>query len=332
MWIGGARGGERKGRGAPSRRGGAPVTATLRERLERDPEGVHRLGDPAHLLDAELPASAARVYREMDGAELFHESVVLDPSRTIRREGGWYRVGEAGGDEIYVSADRGEVYRLEADTGEMVPDGTGLDRWLAGFVDAEATLYGQDGEFRDGIFTESGELTAEAALRRERAALKRDRRAAGPRWRLARALVQLGRLEEARDELEEAVAAAPHFGWAYYDLARISEALGELDAAQGDAEAAAEADPEYEHAALFWAHAARIAALRGDEAARAHFADRALAKAPELAAAQRDGAAERLKEGARDEAVELAHVALALAPRDLQALELLRRLEAESLE
>ncbi len=302
--------------------------SAIRARLGRHPEGMHRLGEPARLLDAELPASLAAVYRELDGGELFHETLVLFPSHELRVEEGVIRVGEVDGDELTVAADSGEVWRLEADTGERVPEGTGLDRWLAGFVAAEETLYGDDGEFRDGVFTEDGDLVPEAAEARERAAIKRDRGAVGPRWRLSRALARLGRLEKARDELEEVVASRPDFGWALYDLARLSERLGDLEAAQADAEAAGEADPDYEYAGLFFAHAARIAARRGDEAARRVLAGRAQDAWPDLARAQREGAAERLEEGAIDEARELLDVALALAPRDLKALELSRRIES----
>ena len=190
----------------------------IRDVLGRFAAGVHRLGEPAHLLVADIPDGAAEVYRTFDGAELFHETLVLYPSRDVREEDGLLHVGEVAGDELYVAADTGAVWRLESDTGELVEDGTSLDRWLAGFVDAETVIHQRDGEFVDGVFTEEGELTAEASVRRERAAVKRDRRAPGPRWRLARELARLGRLEEARDELEEVVALRPQFGWAWFDL------------------------------------------------------------------------------------------------------------------
>jgi hypothetical protein len=302
--------------------------ATIRERLSRFPAGMHRLAEPARLLDAGLAPGMAEVYRELDGGELFHESLILVSSREIGRDEGFFQVGQIEGDELWVAPDSGEVWRFEEDTGERIQEGSRLDRWLLGAIDAEGTLYGDDGEFRDGIFDEDGELTAEAAVRRERAALKRDRRAVGPRWRLARGLSRQGKLEEARDELEEVVALAPAFPWAMYDLARLSEQLGDLEAAQQDAEAAGDVDPAYEHAGLFWAHAARIAARRGEESARERLAARALGAWPELVRAQREGAVERLEDGALDEARELIDVALALAPRDLETLALRRRADA----
>jgi tetratricopeptide (TPR) repeat protein len=305
--------------------------ATIRERLSRFPAGMHRLAAPARLLDAGLPPGVPEVYRELDGGELFHESIILHPSREVgHEEEGFLQVGQVEGDELLVARETGEVWRLEEDTGERIQEGTRLDRWLHGAIAAEGTLYADDGEFREGVFDEDGELTAEAAARRERAALRRDRRAVGPRWRLARALSRLGKLEEARDELEEVVALAPAFPWALYDLARLSEQLGDLEAAQNDAEAAGEVDPTYEHAGLFWAHAARIAARRAHEPARAELAARALAAWPDLVRTQREGAVDRLEDGLIDEARELLDVALALAPRDLESLALRRRADAEA--
>src|SRR5262249_12648381 len=91
---------------------------------------------------------------------------------------------------------------------------------------------------------------------------------------------------------------------------------------------AAEADPEYEHAGYFAAHAARAAAARRDEPARAAHAARALALDPDLARAQRHAAEELRGAGRRDEALEAAEVAAALAPRDLAVADLVRRVLA----
>ena len=90
---------------------------------------------------------------------------------------------------------------------------------------------------------------------------RRGGRAPAPRWLLARSLSRAGDTDHARTELEEVVAAAPAFGWAWLDLARLSERSGELDGAIDEAIAAAEADPAHEQTAFFWAHAARLAGL-----------------------------------------------------------------------
>jgi Tfp pilus assembly protein PilF len=122
------------------------------------------------------------------------------------------------------------------------------------------------------------------------------------------------------------VAARPGFGWAWFDLARLSEKLGEIDNAREEALAAAEADPAYEHAAFFLAAAARLAALAGDDAARAQLAARALAADPDLARRQLDGARDNLAAEDRSAAREMVAVALALEPTNLAALDLARQL------
>ena len=144
----------------------------------------------------------------------------------------------------------------------------------------------------------------------------------GGRARLARSGHRSEQLTAARDELERVVELRPSFGWAWFDLARLAERLGEPEIAREDMSAAAEADPEYEHAAYFWAHVARLS--RGEDRRRA--AARALELDPDLLRAQRDGAAERLSEGDIDGARELAQLAAALAPRDLAVIDLLDRI------
>ena len=303
------------------------VMARVRAALGKSAEGVHVLGAPAAALDLDLPAGLVAVYREADGAELFHGDLVLRPRADWERRGGRVLVGELGEDSLWVAVEGGAVWRLEEDTGEWIEEGSSLDRWLWGWVEAQSALYDREGEFVDGVLDEEGELTEEAALERERRLLKRDRGAIGPRWRLSRLLARTGDKERARAELEEVVAARPGFGWAWYDLARLSEALGELDGARDEALAAAEADESYEHAPFFLAWAARLAAKVGDEAARAQLAGRALERAPDLAARQLEGAASLLEEGQVPQARELAELARALKPRDLAAADLLRRID-----
>lgn len=296
--------------------------------LGRFAEGVHALGEPSAALDADLPAGVLAVYRAMDGGELFHGDLVLHPRGAWQREGGRLAIGELGEDALWVDLADGAVWRLEADTGEWIEEGSALDRWLWGWVEGQSLLYDRDGEFRERAIDEEGELTGEVAVARERAVLKRDPKAVGPRWRLARELARAGEVEAARDELEEVVAARPRFAWAWYDLARISEKLGELAGARDEALAAADADPGYEHAGFFAAWAARLAALAGDEPARAALAARALAADPELARRQLEGARDNLEAGELEPARDMIEVARALAPSDLAVLDLARRLTA----
>lgn len=308
--------------------------------LESAPEGLHWVGEPAFLLDAAWPQSLADLYRSFDGASFFQDTLTLDPAAqvapVVRDDGGataeeramrYLRVGALEGDALLVD-ERGRVWRIEEDTGEWLPEGTRIDRWVLGTLDAQALLYDHLGEFVDGVFEESGELSETTVEHMCRRVLKRDREAPTPRWRLARALVAQNKLREAREQLEDVVDAAPSFAWAWFDLARISEKLGELEAAADELEAAASARPEYEYTGYLWAQCARVAKAQGDEARRASAAAAALARDPQLVAAQRGGAEDRLAEGEFTGARELAELAAALAPRDLQVIELLARIRS----
>ena len=164
--------------------------------------------------------------------------------------------------------------------------------------------------------------------RQLRAMLKRDPGAPGPRWRLAHALLSQDRVDEARVALEDVVAAEPGFAWAWLDLARISERLGELPGAVDEARTAAEAAAGHPQAGYFHAQLARLAGRAGDEATRAAAARRAAELAPELKAAQLDGARASLAEGDLASARGLLDLLRAVWPRDLAVLDLARQVEA----
>jgi tetratricopeptide (TPR) repeat protein len=298
------------------------------DELARYAPGVHILGPRAGInAVASLPPVLASFYLQHNGAELFHQTLVLRPADKLERGGDRWLVGEIGRDEIWVD-DADAVWRVESDSGDAIHEGTRFDRWLDGWIEAEGVLYATDGEFLDFAVEEHGEeLTPAATLERERRAHKRDRKAAGPWWRLARALARIGDPERARDELEHLVAEHPRFAWAWFDLARLSEQLGQTEGAIDEARAAAEADPDYEHAPYFYAYAAKLAAAANDEPQRAELAARALAADPDLARTQREAATTTLAEGNPDTARELLHITLALTPRDLEALALLKKLD-----
>ena len=295
--------------------------ARILELLRGYAEGVHELRRGAIVLDSELPVGLAAVYRLFNGGSFFHDTLRLVPATELRAEGGRWRLGELAGDELWI--DRGgDVWRCEEDSGEFLEEGSSFDRWLAGYIDAEAVLYDREGEFVDGVFDEEGELLPETRIARERAALRRDSRAVAPRWRLARALAAAASLADARRLLEELLEDRPAFGWAWFDMARVSEALGELGCAREEAEAAADANIDYEHAGFFLAHAARLALQEGDEGERARLAARALSHQPGALGQHVEGARQLLAEGDREAAAELLAVAAALAPRDLSVLDL----------
>jgi tetratricopeptide (TPR) repeat protein len=294
--------------------------------LERYADGVHRLGEPAYMLDTALPVALAETYRNWDGFELFHESIVVKESRTLRESDDGWLVGEVDGDDLLVSRD-GRVWCRDRDYEVLICHGMSFDRWLAGAVAAQAVIYELDGEFRDDVAGEDGELLPEAAVRQQREALKRNKGAPGPSWVLAGLLSAAGEHQEARDLLETAVETVPEFSLAWYDLARISETLGDLEAAADELEAAATANPQtFVLSGYLWAQLARVAKALGDEDRRADAAAKAVEASPYLVRDQLEGARALLAEGNRDGAREAAEIAAAVAPRDLSVLALLRDL------
>jgi hypothetical protein len=290
---------------------------------------VHELGAPAPASALTgLPDELAAFLRSWNGVTLFIDALTIHPADALERDGERLYFGvTATGDRL--ALDGGAVLKVEEDTGEALCEGTGFARWIEGYIAAEGTLYDREGEFKEDLFDDSGEeLAAAAAERRERRALKVDPDAPAPAWRLAHALHRLGQERKARELLSALTARVPGFAWAWFDLGKLERGAGDLAAAERAFGAAAAADPAYEHAGYFAAHAARAAAARGDEPARARHAQAALASDPELLRTQRDAAARLLEEERADEALEASEVAAALAPRDLAVLDLVRRAQA----
>ncbi|HEX2690858.1 MAG TPA: hypothetical protein VHN14_29800 [Kofleriaceae bacterium] len=298
------------------------------ELLDAAPAGLHDVTPPAAQLPNGLPEALIDLYARCDGARLFLDSVVLLPSAEVTASGPHWGFGSLEDEDLLLDA-RGRVWRNDESLDDLVCEGTRLDRWLAGIVDAVAMLYDEDGEFADGCFDEDGELLPAVGERQLRAMLKRDPGAPGPRWRLAHTLLAQDSLSEGRAELEEVVAKEPGFAWAWLDLAKISERLGELPGAVEEARAAADAATQHDHpqAGYFHAQLARLAGLAGDEVTRAAAARRASELAPELKAAQLDGARASLAEGDTASARGLLDLLRAVWPRDLEVLELARKVE-----
>ncbi len=267
-------------RGRPSGDDAETTIERIERVLERWPAGMHDLGEPGTATPLDWPATLQELYMTWDGLRLFGEAIELVPAAEVVVEDGRWRIGVGWGDELQVDA-RGRVWR--DDDSVWTCDGTSIDRWLSGAIDAEAMLYQPDGEWADDVFDDDGEFEPSIAIARARAQLRRDGKAPGPRLRLARMLrladddTRVAARDEARDLLEGLVGDEPTMAWAWHELARISEELGELDGATDEATAAAEAAHQLgqDDEAFFWAHAARLAALRGDEPRRAAAATRA---------------------------------------------------------
>jgi hypothetical protein len=265
-----------------------------------------------------------------DGMLLFHDTIEIVASGEVSTtDRGRWRFGSLEGDELSIDS-RGKIWRGEASIDDEVWEGTRIDRWLAGAVDAIAPLYDADGEFADDVFDDDGELLPAIAERQLRAQLKRDAGAPGPRWRLAHVLIARDLADDARSELEQVVADDPAFAWGWLDLARLSERYGELSGALDEARMAADAADGLSHpqTGYFWAQLARIAYRAGDELVRADAATRASLRAPDLKRAQLDGANERLSAGDRASAKGLLDLLRAVWPRDLEVLELVKRVDS----
>ena len=321
--------------------------------LEAAPAGLHDVTPPADQLPSGLPEPLIDLYARCDGLRLYLDSVELRPSAEVEpvdpRSGiagggdpdgsaggagvlprgidGRWAFGELEGEDLLIDA-RGRIWRRDDSLDDLVCEGARLDRWLAGIVDALAVLYDADGEFADGVFDDDGELVPAVGERQLRAILKRDPAAPGARWRLGHALIAQDQVAEGRAALEAVVAGEPGFAWAWLDLAKISERLGELPGALDEARAAADAAAGHPQAGYFHAQLARIAGRAGDEATRAGAARRAAELAPDLKTAQLEGARESLAAGDHASARGLLDLLRAVWPRDLEVLDLARRVDA----
>ncbi|MBX3159545.1 MAG: tetratricopeptide repeat protein [Deltaproteobacteria bacterium] len=298
-------------------------------RLEEAPAGLHDLEPPAARLPPGLPEGLIELYARCDGGRLFLDTIELVRSTEITMPvAGRWRFGTIDGDPLSIDH-RGKIWRFDANLEDELCDGTRLDRWLAGVIEATELFYDADGEFAEDVFDDEGEIEPRVREKSLRAQIKRDAAAPGPRWRLAQALADQGAIEDARNELEQVVSDDPAFAWAWLDLARISEKLGDLGNATDEIRMAAETADGTQHpqAGYFWAQLARLAVRTGDDLLRAEAATRASLIAPDLRRAQLDGATASLAAGDVVSARGLIELLRAVWPRDLEVLDLARRVE-----
>lgn len=295
--------------------------------LENAPPGLHDVEPAASALPNGLPSPLIDLYAHCDGLRMFLDTVEIVRSTEVAMPTpGRWRFGTYDGDPVAIDH-RGRVWRTDPSLDDDICDGTRLDRWLAGIHDATALLYDADGEFAEDVFDDEGEIVPTIRERQLRAHLKRDVAAPGPRWRLALALLDQGAQDDARNELEQVVSDDPAFAWAWLDLARISEKLGDLGNATDEIRMAAETAEGAGHpqAGYFWAQLARLATRTGDEMLRAQAATKTSLLAPDLKQAQLDGARESLAAGDTASAKGLLELLRAVWPRDLEVLELGRK-------
>lgn len=310
------------------RRDDVDPLARIFDLLDDAPPGLHDVDPATDDLPAGLPAPLIELYAHCDGARIFGESLEILPSADVELEDGRWQFALAEDERIFVDA-KGKVWRADASIEDDVCEGTRIDRWLAGMLDALDLVIDHEGEYRDDVYDEEGDILPIIREKQLRAQLKRDSAAPAPRWRLALVLLEQGSIEEARNELEEVVTNDPAFSWAWLDLARVSEQLGESTGAIDEARMAAEAAEGVQHpqAGYFWSHVARLAAHTGNDMVRAEAATKASLLAPDLKRAQIDGVRQCIEGGDTESAKGLVDLLRAVWPRDLEVLELARRVD-----
>ncbi len=320
------------------RRGRAPAGAasffdSFRAALGRLPAGLIRVGPPAVAADLArveaalgrpLPPDYAAFLRSFDGADLFHETVLIagaGPQAPLSLQALSGRAAAGSGtaplvfatgadDERYALRADGQVVRQDAGSDEQAVAGSGFAPWLDATVAAYQVLYGPDGEYAPDVFDPSGEdVTPVIALRQAERALKQDPGAAGWAHAEALALNRLGRSRLAVEAFERAVALDPGNPWVWFDLGRAALEIGQAARAAEAFQKAAALEPG-PGGAMLLAWAARARAQHGvtDDSAGDHaraLAEAALRRDPDLVAAlvrAIDGAAAEQDEPARAEA------------------------------
>jgi tetratricopeptide (TPR) repeat protein len=313
---------------AKKRDDGEPLDRIF-EKLDDAPPGLHDIERPAEELPAGLPAPLIELYARCDGGRIFLEHVEIVRSHEVALDGGRWRFATCEGDAISIDS-KGKIWRADESIEDDVCEATRIDRWLMGQLDALDLVFDRDGEYADDVFDEDGDILPHIREQQLRAQLKRDAAAPAPRWRLAQMLVDQGAIADARNELEQVVADDPVFAWAWLDLARVSEQLGELGGAIDEARMAAEAAEGVQHpqAGYFWSQVARLASRAGNEMVRAEAATKASLLAPDLKKAQIAGARELIDSGDNSSAKGLLELLRAVWPRDLEVLELARRVDS----
>ena len=286
----------------------------FREALSRLPDGLVRTGPPATgeaLATAEsalgpLPPILRSFLQSFDGADLFHETVLIagvgpGAPRSLAelnpQPGPEIVFAEAPGADRFALRADGAVLRLKAGEEDSERErwlaGSGFERWLEALVAHERVLYGPDGEFSPDAFEADGaEILPLAALRQAERALKLDPDAAELHHERAVALRRLGRQADSRQAFARAAALDADNPWTWFDLGRA--ALAEGVSAGGEAleafEHAARLERGPEHGperARFWVWAARAAQLLAAPERQASCRREALALVPELATALR---------------------------------------------
>ena len=273
----------------------------FRAAIGRLPVGLIRVpppADPADIARAEaalgraLPAAYASFLRSFDGADLFHETLLLAgvgpqaalPLGRVRQDHpGELIFAEAASGDRFGLDDRGRVVRHDEGAEERGISGSSFPRWLDATVAREQILFGPDGEYAPDLYDAAGEeLLPVVALRQSERALKADPDAPEAEHARGLALARLDRREAALQAFARAAALDDENPWPLFDLGRTALALDRADDALAAFRRAAALEPGPTGARLL-AWAARAAMAGGDRPAAAVLRGEALARDPELA-------------------------------------------------
>jgi tetratricopeptide (TPR) repeat protein len=317
----------------------------FRQAVARLPDGLIRPAPPAPAealaraearLGAALPSEYASFLRSFDGADLFHEAIVVAgvgeaaarsllvlneeratetaPNAGPDARGALLFAEAVAGDRFALDA-RGRVLRLRAGSDERIVAGSGFERWLDATIARERVLYGADGEFAPDVFDADGEEVAAAVvLRQTERALRIDPGSAEAQHERGVALRRLGRADGALAAFAAASELDPDDPWPWFDFGRTAVDAGrDLPRAREAFERAAarEAGPS---GGRLLAWAARAAVLAGDEDAAADARRAALARDPSLLKALARAEAQAALEGDEDARAENEALRTALAP------------------
>jgi tetratricopeptide (TPR) repeat protein len=281
--------------------GGAAFFDRFRSAVARLPAGLIRVRPPAApeeiaraeaALGRPLPEAFASFLRSFDGADLFHESVVIaGVGAGAPRELGALEQERPGelvfaeaivGDRFALDA-AGRVLRYDPGAEERALAGSTFASWLDAVVAREQILFGPDGEYADDVFDPSGqEILPTIALRQAERALKIDPGAADAEHARGLALARLGRREAALAAFQAATELDADNPWPWFDLGRAALALDRPAIALPAFRRAAATTGEPASAARLLAWAVRAAVTARDGAAADALRAEALAKDPHL--------------------------------------------------
>lgn len=281
--------------------GDAAFFDRFRAAIARLPAGLIRALPPARpediaraeaVLGRPLPADYASFLRSFDGADLFHESVLIAGVGDGAPRALTLLAQDRPGELVFaeaLSGDRfaidgvGRVLRYDPGADERAIAGSAFERWLDATVAREQILFDPDGEYAPDVFDPEGqEIVPTIALRQAERALKIDPDAADTEHARGLALARLGRREAALAAFRAATELDADNPWPWFDLGRTALAMNKPAIALPAFQRAAASVREAPTAARLLAWAVRAAGAAGDDAAAAALRTEALTRDPQL--------------------------------------------------